>query len=431
MTQPHAPTPKAAARHAQRHEIDSLDALTALIEGGAPLDGHVVHGLDLTGYDAWEGAQNLDGALFLGCVFADRDQLRAIEDLGAYVVPRFEGLPYEPFRTTLYSVDELMEGYDDGGYVGTRDFSIYTHFDRHRRASWGVPIRETLAQRIHDHAIDDALLDVLDAHAGRGVVGVMGGHGTRRTDTYYRKVAYMTWELTRRGYLVASGGGPGIMEAANLGAYLAHYANPKVVDAAIAILSKAPKFDGGQPEGTPAYLAAIADFMRCARQVVDRFGPGGADPEDARRFARESDQPGRSLAIPTWFYGHEPSNLFSDHVAKYFSNSIREDGLLAISLAGVVFAPGSAGTLQEVFMDLAQNHYATFEWRSPMVFLGRERFEPFFDLIQSFIGDRGMTEVYGDMVSLFDDPLDVVDFIEQTPPRLKEQAKPLYELVEG
>ena len=66
-----------------------------------------------------------------------------------------------------------------------------------------------------------------------------------------------------------------------------------------------------------------------------------------------------------------------------------------------------------------------------MVFLGRERFEPFFDLIQSFIGDRGMAEVYGDMVSLFDDPLDVVDFIEQTPPRLKEQAKPLYELVEG
>ena len=38
-----------------------------------------------------------------------------------------------------------------------------------------------------------------------------------------------------------------------------------------------------------------------------------------------------SLGVPTWFYGHEPSNLFASHIAEYFANSVREDGLLAIA----------------------------------------------------------------------------------------------------
>jgi len=56
------------------------------------------------------------------------------------------------------------------------------------------------------------------------------------------------------------------------------------------------------------------------------------------------------------------------HVAKYFGNSIREDGLLAIATYGVIYAPGSAGTIQEVFMDAAQNHFETFGAASPTVF---------------------------------------------------------------
>src|SRR5690606_25642084 len=65
---------------------------------------------------------------------------------------------------------------------------------------------------------------------------------------------------------------------------------------------------------------------------------------------------GENLAIPTWFYGHEPTNLFASYIAKYFSNSIREDTLLASCLYGVIFAPGSAGTTQEILQGAAQNH---------------------------------------------------------------------------
>lgn len=416
------------ARQENRHELITPDSLRELVEQGCVLRDYVVQGVDLSDLELPEDC-DLDGLLLLGCTFRDPAQRHALEARGAYAFPRFENLPYDPYRPELYTVEELFDGYEEGGYVGTCDFRIYEHFDRARRLGYGVSIRETLAQRIHDHAIDDALMEMLEEKSGEGVVGVMGGHGTKRTDPYYRKVAYLTWDLTRRGYFIASGGGPGIMEAANLGAYLANYGNPKVLDAAIEILSAAPKFDGGEKEGTPEYLAAIDKFIACAREVVETFAGEDRDREALAKFAPEGDAPGESLAVPTWFYGHEPSNLFSTHIAKYFANSIREDGLLAISLGGVVFAPGSAGTLQEVFMDLAQNHYATFTLRSPMVFLGRERFASVFSLICDFIEEKGKREEYGDLVALFDDPMDVTDFIATHPPRERQHHPPLYELV--
>jgi predicted Rossmann-fold nucleotide-binding protein len=87
------------------------------------------------------------------------------------------------------------------------------------------------------------------------------------------------------------------------------------------------------------------------------------------------DTAGPSLGIPTWLYGHEPPTPLATVHAKYFESSIREDGLLAIAKAGVVFAEGSAGTLQEVFQDAAQNYYASVDnTRSPMVFLDLDGF---------------------------------------------------------
>ena len=76
-----------------------------------------------------------------------------------------------------------------------------------------------------------------------------------------------------------------------------------------------------------------------------------------------------SIGIPTWLYGHEPPTPLATRHAKYFENSIREDGLLALAVHGIVYLPGSAGTLQEVFQDAAQNHYRTVRGIfSPMVF---------------------------------------------------------------
>jgi ferredoxin len=79
----------------------------------------------------------------------------------------------------------------------------------------------------------------------------------------------------------------------------------------------------------------------------------------------------RNVGIPTWFYGDEPPNVFATDIAKYFENSIREEGLLAVALAGVIFAEDNAGTVQEIFQDAFQNYYRTYdEMKSPMILFG-------------------------------------------------------------
>ena len=80
----------------------------------------------------------------------------------------------------------------------------------------------------------------------------------------------------------------------------------------------------------------------------------------------------QSLGVPTWLYGHEPATPLATQIAKYFENALREDGILTIAMGGVVYAPGSAGTMQEIFQDAVQNHYLSFGYASPMIFLGEE-----------------------------------------------------------
>ena len=100
----------------------------------------------------------------------------------------------------------------------TLDGRIYDYVKAH--GGRAPDMEEGLAQRTHDHFIDVALAGFL-ARTGRPVVGIMGGSAAVAADPNYRRVVQLTAALTERGYLVVSGGGLGIMEAANLGANLA------------------------------------------------------------------------------------------------------------------------------------------------------------------------------------------------------------------
>ncbi|KIG15816.1 hypothetical protein DB30_05234 [Enhygromyxa salina] len=330
----------------QRHEIETLAELDLHLLSGGSLEGRVFQELDLRGHTAALLRSPLTNTLFLGCQLEPEAATHA-NATGALFFPDLPDLPYSMYRGALYSVEELYEGYEQGvagSYEQAFDCRVYRHYSESRKVS---DIVEDLAQRIHDHAITNALENWL-AEGEHRVASVMGGHALSRADPMYRTVAKLGHELTLAGFCVATGGGPGAMEASHLGAYLASRGSQELEEA-LAVLARAP---GMLP--TDAWLDAAFE--------VRKMYP----------LAPEHEARCRSIAVPTWLYGHEPPNAFATHVAKYFDNSVREEGVLAIGMYGIVFAPGSAGTIQEIFQDAAQNHYNTYGHVSPMVFLGKK-----------------------------------------------------------
>lgn len=285
-------------------------------------------------------------------------------------------LPYAIRPERLYTRDDLMQGWRPGAdHSATLDARIYEHVKAH---GGRVPdMVQGLVQRTHDHFIESALAEFLAASA-RPVIGIMGGSHTMASDPNYRRVVELATVLSRRGYLVVGGGGLGIMEAANLGAYLADRSDGERDDAVQALA------------GTGGYAVDQARYIQVAVEIRERFAPGG-----------------ESLAIPSWANEDEPISQFASHIAKYFSNSIREDGLLAVATAGIVFAPGGAGTMQEIFQDAAQNAYQTFG-RSPMVFLDRQHYcvdTGLFPALQRQAERLG----FADLLSIADEPGEILD----------------------
>jgi len=235
-----------------------------------------------------------------------------------------------------------------------------------------------MARALHDLVIDEGL----DAWRKRKhVVGVMGGHAAQRGDAGYAEAARLGHALGAQ-HVVATGGGPGAMEAANLGCFLAREPADAVADV-VAELSAAPGF-----RPVDAWLA----------------------PALAVRARVQDPRP--SLGVPTWFYGHEPSNVFTTAIAKYFRNAIREAILLQICDAGIVFLPGAGGTVQEIFQDACENYYAEGDAVASMVLVGREYWTetlPAWPLLQALAKGRLME----DKVHLVDDVDEAVAVIDQ------------------
>ncbi|HSN11978.1 MAG TPA: Rossmann fold nucleotide-binding protein [Propionibacteriaceae bacterium] len=341
-------------------EVESLEQFDRLRSRSKVMAGWFIQDLDLRDRsDALLSAEPR-GAIFLGC----RLELRvedSLRDRGALVFPELEGLPFDPYRVRLYTAADLYGPVTEGGpYASSPDAQSNAW-----RLKQGTPpdVSATLAMSLHDHSISDALTDTMRRMDRGQVVGVMGGHGVARGSAAYEDAARLGLAVTQAGMTVLTGGGPGAMEAVNLGARLA--SAPGDLDDVLAMLAR-----------VPGYAPSVDEWARLALDVCERYPEGGG------------------YGIPTWFYGHEPPNVFPGAIAKYFSNALREDSLLQLCGGGVLYLPGAAGTVQEVFQAATPAFYAPDGVRiPPLVLVGRDywtRTLPAWPLLRALAEGRGM-----------------------------------------
>jgi predicted Rossmann-fold nucleotide-binding protein len=346
-------------------DVESVVHFDRLVSAGArSMHGWHAQSLDLRGYSRQLKAMDPQGAIFLGCTF-DTGVEESLRSRGALIFPKLLGVPFDPYRGTLYTPAELYRDIPATEYESTLDAQVY---------QWSIlpgqrqSLDATLAAALHDHAIGDALDEALDQgpFAGSRIVGVMGGHAAQRGSREFADAARLGSLLAQAGFAVATGGGPGAMEAANMGAYFSGRPDAEL-QAALAALADVPGF-----------RPSVTAWARQAAAVVEHYPQGTP-----------------TLGIPTWFYGHEPPNLFATHIAKYFANAIREAILLEVCNGGIVFLPGAAGTVQEIFQDACENYYGAPETITPMVLVGREHWErtfPAWPMLQSLAAGKPMAE---------------------------------------
>ncbi|WOH80326.1 hypothetical protein RX327_31645 [Bradyrhizobium sp. BEA-2-5] len=274
-----------------------------------------------------------------------------------------------PVPSSLYTAQDLLGGFnpwDPMGFTLSRDFAIYREF-----ATNGGPLPASLAVRAaqaeHDAAIADALRIFLKT-VQRPLVGIMGGHSLPRDHLAYKAIAYLARDLAREHFLLVTGGGPGVMEAAHLGVAFSSFDSVGPLDEAIGLISAVPK-------------APILDELFTDTWTVKDEKLGAID--DARKWlktalevrAKAPEILPVSLAIPTWLYGAEPTMPFATHYAKYFQNSLREEALVNNSRAGIVYGRGGGGTMREIYQDVERNYYAkTLDEITPMIFFDAGKF---------------------------------------------------------
>lgn len=322
------------------------------------------------------------------------DAERSISDSGFVLAP--------PDR--LYLPSALYDSWDpDDDLSLGRSLDYRTYL---ATLAQGQPIARSRGigngRALHDAAITYSLAQRV---AGARSVGILGGHGEPRGSLAYESVARIAWALAKKDYTILTGGGPGSMEAAHLGARYAPFGEATLT-AALARLTADPKtIKFPFPHGSDLVVdgAFVPDALRALHAWM----------RPAMELAAETEaKAGVSVGIPTWLYGHEPATPFATEHAKYFENSIREEGLLTLAIYGAIYTPGSSGTLQEIFEDANQNFYVPpSEGPSPMVFLDLDGFftreVPVIPVLQSLFGDR-----FDDIVIIVESAEDAVAAIE-------------------
>jgi hypothetical protein len=129
------------------------------------------------------------------------------------------GVPFNPLREDLYTPEEFFGEFDENdpsSYAKCADIAILSYFSKFGTNPTSRGGAATL-EALHDNAISKALKVFTNKFPN--VIAIMGGHGMKRGEPAYVDIVNLAFELARDGFLLASGGGPGAMEATHLGAF--------------------------------------------------------------------------------------------------------------------------------------------------------------------------------------------------------------------
>ncbi|OIV38558.1 hypothetical protein BIV57_05175 [Mangrovactinospora gilvigrisea] len=310
------------ATHEPAPEITSLAEFDRAIDSGRPLSGCRLRAVDLTSRTFTLLSADTTGTVFLGCTLEPEAEA-SVRSGGALVLPPQPELPFDPYRSTLYTPDELYRSHGEDRTADARTRAWFL-----RTAAEG-DILAALLRTVHDDAVAAALDGQIDGARVAAVAGSpdipRGGPGSR-----YAAAAELGRELARAGLVVATSGGPGAAEAANLGAHLAPRPDGALREALALLTPPAPDDSRALP---------VDHWAHAAFSVRDRF-PGG----------------GPSLGVPSWSDGEDrPTNAFASRVAKFFRSEPARAVLPDRALAGTVFLPGAADTVEELFRAAAAN----------------------------------------------------------------------------
>lgn len=193
---------------------------------------------------------------------------------------------------------------------------------------------------LHDGVVKELFLRL---YGSRKIVGVMGGTSEYipRTSQNYKNIARICRSLALEDFVIATGGGDGAMEAANLGAKFSVYSEEDLEE---------------------------------ALKLAEQYPEGGTEPEDVKfykaLFEKWPKQSINAFASSTWTY--TDNNWLCQYQARFFSDALAEFLLVDHCNCGIIFAPGGPGTRFECGLWMQNQAYETGSGNSfakPSVFL--------------------------------------------------------------